>query len=106
MNVLAKSVHLDSHKSQPMISVINSFKVKSYPEWKAGFDSHAAAREQMGINITGLYKDLNDENSLVITAEMESAEKANAVFSNPEFRAVQAAAGVTESNVVILAKLQ
>lgn len=75
-------------------TIINSHKVENFAKWKQGFDEGAQMREQLGINIKGVFQSIEDENHVTIISEMPSPEIARAVLSSPELKAAGQKSGV------------
>jgi hypothetical protein len=75
-------------------TIINSFKVENFQNWKQAFDLGKAMREKIGIRILGVYQSVDDESSISVHCEMSSADAAKKLMSSPEMKEVWKKSGV------------
>jgi hypothetical protein len=56
--------------------------VKDFDVWKLSFDEHAAAREQYGIHVGGLFRDAAKPHRVVLVIETDDIDRAREFFEN------------------------
>ncbi|MCX6285647.1 MAG: hypothetical protein NTY96_00855 [Bacteroidetes bacterium] len=87
-------------------TIIVSQEVKSYPVWQDAFYAGAGMREQAGINVLGVYQDMNNKNRITVISEAPSPEVAEAFIFNPEIKTIWEKIGVIgETQINILNKV-
>lgn len=59
------------------VIMILTLEVKSFPEWKKGFDAGAPFREKAGIKVLSVCTSINNPNSIVVIEEAENAQSAD-----------------------------
>ena len=77
-----------------MVTTILTHEVKSYSEWKKVFDADGANRDKMGVKITGVFKDIDNPNKIVVTSEVPSAESIKGFLASPDLKAAMEKGGV------------
>ena len=82
--------------------LILSHRVKDYNQWRPGFDSDEERRRQMGFNIEGVYRSLNDENNVTIIGTVEDVNVMTQMMDNPEMQRIMEEAGVISKPEVML----
>lgn len=65
------------------ITVINTHKVADFSKWKDGFEAGAAMRQQVGINITGVFQHVENPNEVTVISEFPDLETAHAILASP-----------------------
>ena len=85
-------------------TIINSHKVENFAKWKQGFDAGADMRKQLGINITGVFQSIEDENCVTVISEMESPETAKAVLSSSALKEAGQKSGVISAPEIKMLK--
>ena len=70
-----------------------SLKVADFDALKAGFDGHASARAQVGMD-TKAYQNIDNSNNAIAIATAPSKEAIAAFFTKSEMQKVQKKAGV------------
>ena len=89
-----------------MVTTILTHEVKDFTEWKKGFDSDAGNRDAMGVKIHGVFQDTDQPNFVTVISEVPSEEAIKGFLSNPDIKAMMAAAGVVgDPQVKILNKV-
>lgn len=59
------------------VIMIITLEVKSFTEWKKGFDAGSAIREKAGIKVVSVCSSVENENQIVVIEEAESAQAAH-----------------------------
>lgn len=77
-----------------MVTTVLTHEVKDFSEWKKGFDSDAENRSKMGVNITGVYRSVDNPNMVTVIGEVSSVEAIRGFLANPELKAAMEQAGV------------
>ena len=67
------------------VTVIVSFQVADFDDWKAVFDDDASNRERAGIDAIA-YKELDDSNQVHVIGTTSSKEEFLAFFTQPELQ--------------------
>jgi len=76
------------------VTIIVSLLVSDFSLWQEGFFSGAAMRDEAGIQVLGVYRDLENGNSVTVVTEAPSAEVAEAFIFSPELRMIWEKIGV------------
>ena len=66
-----------------MVTVIIQHEVKNFAEWKKIFDVDGPNRAKVGVNLIGLYTEVNNPNSVTMIFEAPSAELYEKMMSDP-----------------------
>jgi hypothetical protein len=77
-----------------MVNVILTHEVKSFSDWKKGFDEGEPMRAQAGVKTSGVYASVDNPNLVTVIAEFPSVEVVNGFMNNPELQAGMEKAGV------------
>ncbi|MBL7971450.1 MAG: DUF3764 family protein [Prolixibacteraceae bacterium] len=77
-----------------MTTVIVTHEVKNYSDWRKVYDADEVNRSKAGMNVTGVYKSVENPNLITIVGEAPSAEALMQFFSNPELKAAMEKGGV------------
>ena len=77
-----------------MVKTMIAHDVKNFTEWKKGFDADATNRKKMGVKVTGVFRDFNNPNRVIVTANVPNKAAAQAFVSNPELATAMEKAGV------------
>ena len=75
------------------VTIIASLRVADFDALKAGFDAHASARAEAGIDAKA-YQNIDDPNNVIAIATAPSKEAIAALFTKSEMQKVQKKAGV------------
>ena len=67
------------------VTIIISFQVAEFDNWKAMFDSDVDNRKAAGIHADA-YKELDDESCVYVVGTAPSREAFQAFFSNPDLQ--------------------
>jgi hypothetical protein len=59
------------------VIMIISLEVKSFDDWKKGFDAGASIREKAGIKVISVCRSVDNPNKVVVIEEVETIEIAN-----------------------------
>ena len=76
-----------------MVYVIHD--VANYDEWKKHFDADESRRQQYGLNVISVMRDLENENRIHIAMAAADLERARAFANGEDLRNVMQQAGVT-----------
>jgi quinol monooxygenase YgiN len=77
-----------------MATMLIQHKVKSFAEWKKGFDSAAELRKSSGELSTQVYQDASDPNKVTVVNKWDSLANAQKFAHSPELKAAMEKAGV------------
>jgi quinol monooxygenase YgiN len=77
-----------------MATMLVQHKVKSFAEWKKGFDSAAELRKSSGELSTQVYQDASDPNKVTVVNKWDSLANAQKFAHSPELKAAMEKAGV------------
>ena len=77
------------------VTVIVSLKVEDFDKWYSAFSSSSDFREEAGIHAKG-HRNIDDPNNAVAIGTAPSKEEFLGIFTSPEMREAQKAAGVLE----------
>ena len=77
-------------------------RVRDYDQWRRVFDSHAEAHRQAGLELTRLWRDLEDPDTVFFLFVVESLERARAFLEDPAGAAAGEQAGVLDGDVHFL----
>lgn len=88
-----------------MVTIINSFEVGNYDEWRNLFDNDASTRENAKVEIVNIYRDVTNPNSLTVIANMPDADSARAFASSPKMKENMEKAGITNMNVKVVEQM-
>ncbi len=77
-----------------MVTTIISHEVKSYSDWKKGFDADAINRSSMGVSVSGVYQSADNPNKITIITEVKSIDAIQKFLANPELKMTMENAGV------------
>ncbi|MES2589047.1 MAG: hypothetical protein V4622_08705 [Bacteroidota bacterium] len=69
-------------------------QVKSYADWKKGFDAGKKDRDNAGIKTIGVYTSVENLNLVTVIGEAPSIEVAKGFLGNPELKASMEKIGV------------
>lgn len=69
-----------------MAQLIVEFRVSDYQKYRTNFDKGARYREEAGITNCRIFRDVDDQNSIVVVSDATDEAKALAIFNNPETR--------------------
>ena len=75
------------------VTIIASLRVADFDALKVGFDGHASARAQVGMD-TKAYQNIDNSNNAIAIATAPSKEVIAALFTKLEMQKVQKKAGV------------
>ncbi len=73
-------------------------KVKNFDQWRRVFDSQAEAARATGLNLTQMWRSLDDANDVLFLFEVEDRGRAEAFMNAPEAASVGDEAGVIEGD--------
>ena len=59
------------------VIMIVTLEVKSFTEWKKGFDAGSSVREKAGIKVLSVCSSIENENQIVVIEEAENAQSAH-----------------------------
>lgn len=86
-----------------MAVVIINHQVKDYDAWRPFFDRDISRRKEAGITSEEVYCSKEDPNNLYLIFKTNDVAKFEAMFQNPDLRAVMEEAGViSDSKATIL----
>lgn len=71
-------------------------RVEDYERWKKVFDSHAAAHPEASLELTDLWRDVEDPNNVFFLFRVSDVDAARAFLEDPAQAEVGAAAGVID----------
>ena len=71
-------------------------RVKDYETWKSVFDSHKDLHIKAGMQLTNIWREINDPNNIFFNFIVEDIEKAEACITTPEAEQAGRAAGVID----------
>ncbi|MES2138515.1 MAG: hypothetical protein V4511_02325 [Bacteroidota bacterium] len=74
--VIAATSAFTPFKNGKVIMIV-TLEVKSYTDWKKGFDAGAPVREKAGIKVLSVCSSVENENQVVVIEEAESAQAAH-----------------------------
>ena len=74
--------------------MILSHEVQNFSDWKQFFDQDAPLREQLGVNVTGVYTAVDNPNHVTVISEIASAEVIQSLMTNPALQETMQKAGV------------
>jgi quinol monooxygenase YgiN len=77
-----------------MATMLIQHTVKSFTEWKKGFDSKAELRKSSGELSTQVYQDAGDPNKVTVVNKWDSLANAQKFAQSPELKAAMEKAGV------------
>lgn len=86
-----------------MIHMLCRNRVEEYQRWKRIFDSHASAHRAAGLELTNLWRDVADANTVFFLFTVGDMERARAFIADPAAAEVGRAAGVIDGEVHFLA---
>ena len=75
--------------------VLVRYRVEDFEDWKEAFDEREEIRREHGWQGGSLFTRDDNENRIVLLADWDSAENAEAYFESTEFRRAMQDAGVT-----------
>ena len=67
-----------------MICMLCRNRVADYANWREVFDSHSGDHARTGLRLIGLWRDVQDANSVFFNFEVTDMERARAFISSPE----------------------
>jgi hypothetical protein len=79
-------------------------RVEDYRRWWKVFESHASAHRQAGLQLTYLWRDVEDPNNIFFLFQVSSLDKARAFIQDPAGAEAGAAAGVLDGEYHFLEK--
>ena len=84
-----------------MRNLICRQKIADFDEWKAVFDSHAAAQRSAGLEIDMIFRNTDDSSEVFMLFRVTDAERAREFVTSPDVPAAQEEAGVEEGTEVL-----
>jgi len=63
-------------------------KVKDYQTWKSSFDKQASARELFGCRGCRIFRDLHDQDEVIVFLELENIAGARQLLQSPDFKKI------------------
>ncbi len=78
------------------------FKVKSYEQWKQGYDASIEQRKAAGEISFQVFRNLNDPNTVTVLSVQQSAEQVQAFMDSPDLQARMKAAGITQMGQMLI----
>ncbi|MES2284068.1 MAG: hypothetical protein V4547_00185 [Bacteroidota bacterium] len=74
--IMATTLAFTPFKNGKVIMIV-TLEVKSFTEWKKGFDAGAPVREKAGIKVLSVCSSIENENQVVVIEEAASAQAAH-----------------------------
>jgi hypothetical protein len=74
--------------------IIVSHEVKSFSLWEEAFYAGSGMRDQAGLNVLGVYRDISNENVITVISEAPSPEVAAAFTDQPELKSLWEKIGI------------
>lgn len=74
--VMASTLAFKPFNNGKVIMIV-TLEVKSFAEWKKGFDAGIPIREKAGIKVLSVCSSIENENQIVVIEEAESAQAAH-----------------------------
>ena len=82
-------------------------KVEDYDKWKPVFDEHSATRKAGGEQGGHLFRDINDNNEIVIMLRWDTMENAKKFFESEDLKKAMQKAGVVDKpNIYFLEEVE
>jgi hypothetical protein len=89
-----------------MVTTILTHEVKDYDVWRKAFDGDETNRSNAGFKTHGVYRGVENPNSITIMMDAPSMEAINAFMTNPDLKAAMEKGGVISApEVKILNKV-
>jgi hypothetical protein len=77
-----------------MTTVIITHEVKNYSNWRKVYDADEVNRTKAGVNLTGVYRSVNNPNLITMVGEVPSVEVFTSFMSNPKLKEAMEQGGV------------
>ena len=74
--------------------LIVNHEVANFETWQEAFYAGTGMRDQAGIHVIGVYRDLSNENIVTVISEAPSPEVARAFIDHPEMKTVWEKIGI------------
>ena len=78
-------------------------RVADFAQWKAVFNSHAAAHQEAGLRLVGVWRSIEEPKNVFFMFEVASMDKALAFIGTPEAAKGREASGVLDGEFQFLA---
>jgi len=79
-------------------------RVEDYARWRKVFDTNAPAAREAGLQLTDLWRDMEDPNNIFFLFRVSSVDRARTFIEDPAEAEVGAAAGVLDGEYHFLEK--
>ena len=76
-------------------------KIADFSDWKAVFDSHAAAQRSAGLEIAMILRNIDDASEVFMLFRVTDAEGAKDFVTSPDVSTAQEEAGVEEGTEIL-----
>jgi hypothetical protein len=86
-----------------MSTVFIRHTVADFDAWKPGFDEHGGTRREHGLTDAGVYRDVDDANSVTILFNTDDADRAREFLSSDDLRETMSRFGVVSQPEVWIA---
>ena len=74
--------------------LIVTHEVKDFTAWQEVYFAGTGMRDEAGLNVLGVYRNISNENIITVISEVPSQEVARAFIDNPEMKAVWQKIGI------------
>ena len=78
-----------------MTTLFVRHRVADYDVWKPGYDEHGAVRRDYGLADAGLYRDVDDANTVTIVLTTDDVGRAQEFLTSDDLREKMGQLGVT-----------
>ena len=85
-----------------MVHVIGQLKLESYEKWKTFFDERSATRKESGSKEAHLFRNLDNQNEVMILFEWDNIENARKYMESDNLRKYLQNAGAQIINITYL----
>jgi hypothetical protein len=86
-------------------TVTVAHKVRDYDVWRAGFDGHAAVRDQHGLTNAQVYRGADDPNNILVVLDAPSREAVLGFIADPSLKTTMDNIGVISEPAVVIGEI-